>query len=158
MATIQRSALLPYPAAQLFDLVNDIEAYPDYLDGCVGAEILWREDNLLEARLDLARGGLRQSFTTRNRAVAGQRIELELVRGPFADFSGRWLFQDLGDKACKLSLDLEFSFRSQLLSAAAARLIERVTGNLVDALTQRARQLYGTAPRRAGTDEQHGRS
>jgi ribosome-associated toxin RatA of RatAB toxin-antitoxin module len=66
MAHINRSALLPYPAQAMYDLVNDIEAYPKYMEGCVGATILRRDTDVIEARLDLARGAIRYSFSTRN--------------------------------------------------------------------------------------------
>lgn len=143
MTVINRSALLPYRAEQLFDLVNDIEAYPRYLDGCVGAHVLRQEVDLIEARLDLARGGIRQSFSTRNRLVAAREITLELIDGPFESFVGRWDFHTLGDAGCKLSLNLEFSMNSSVLGAAAARLFDRVSNNLVDAICRRADEMYG---------------
>ena len=89
MTTINRSALLPYSAQQLFELVSDVEAYPQYMDGCVGAQLLHRQENTFEARLDLAKGGIRQSFTTRNHLVEGESMRLELVDGPFERFTGR---------------------------------------------------------------------
>lgn len=143
MTIINRSALLPYSARQLFDLVSDVESYPSYMEGCVGARILRREDQLLEARLDLARGGINQSFSTRNRMRAAQEITLELLDGPFEYFSGHWDFRALDDSACKMSLYLEFKFSSKLLGVAASRLFEKVTNNLVDAVGRRATQIYG---------------
>lgn len=143
MTVINRSALLPYRAEQLFDLVNDIEAYPRYLDGCVGAQVLRRDEDVIEARLDLARGGIRQSFSTRNRMVAAREITLELIDGPFDYFVGRWDFHALGDAGCKLSLNLEFTMRSGVLGAAASKLFDRVSNNLVDAICRRAREIYG---------------
>ena len=143
MNRIERSALMPYRAEQIFHLVNDIEAYPDDMEGCVGAEILRREANVVEARLDLARAGVEHSFSTRNRAEAPHWIELELLEGPFDHFSGCWSFQQLGDAACKVSLDLEFRMRSGLLGLAAGKLFEGVTSHLVDALGTRAQQIYG---------------
>lgn len=143
MTVIQRSALLPYSAEQVFALVNDIESYPLFMDGCAGAQILFRDEHMVEARLDLARGGIAQSFATRNRSHAQHTIELELLDGPFETFSGRWQFQRLGDMACKVSLDLDFTLNNGLLGVAAARLFDTVTGNLVDSLARRARQLYG---------------
>ncbi len=143
MNVINRSALLPYRAEQLFDLVNDIEAYPRYLDGCVGAQVLSREADLIEARLDLARGGIRQSFSTRNRMVAAREITLELIDGPFDHFVGRWDFHALGDEGCKLSLNLEFNMNSSVLGAAASKLFDRVSNNLVDAMCRRAEEMYG---------------
>ena len=143
MTVIQRSALLPYSAAQLYTLVNDVEAYPEFLDGCVRARVLRREPRLLEAQLELARAGLAHRFSTRNRLEPDRAIALELIEGPFERFAGRWDFQQLGDSGCKISLHLEFRMNSRLLGAAATRLFDGVTNQLVDAVTRRARQLYG---------------
>lgn len=143
MTIIDRSALLPYSAGQLYDLVNDVEAYPQFMDGCVGAEVLRRDDNEVQARLDLARGGIRQSFTTRNRVVPDEAIILELIDGPFEVFAGRWDFRALDQAACKMSLKLEFTFSSAVLGVAASKLFEKVSNNLVDAVGRRATQLYG---------------
>jgi len=143
MAHINRSALLPYPSQAMFELVNDIEAYPAYMDGCVGAQILKRETDLIEARLDLARGAVRYSFTTRNRLDAPKSIQMELIDGPFTQFEGRWFFQTLGDNACKVILDLQFSLSSRIGSLAARKLFDGVANNLVDALCLRANALYG---------------
>lgn len=143
MTSIKRSALLPYRARQLFELVNDIEAYPRYMDGCVGAEVLLREEGRVEARLDLSKGGVSQSFVTRNRMVDAEHISLELVEGPFEQFDGRWEFTPLGDAACKVSLDLSFRVNNAVFGAAASRLFDSVTNNLVTAVEKRAKELYG---------------
>ncbi len=143
MKRIHRSALLPYAARQIFDLVNDIESYPTYMDGCVGAQVLRREDGIVEARLDLAKGPVSQSFSTRNRTLDERHISLELVDGPFDHFRGCWEFVPLTDSACKVTLDLEFSISNALLGAAASRLFDSVSDNLVGAVEKRARQLYG---------------
>lgn len=143
MPVINRSALLPYTQQQLFDLVNDVEAYPSFMEGCVGAKILRCDEESMEARLDLARGGIAQSFVTRNRLRAPEVIELELREGPFEQFAGCWRFQALGEAACKVSLELDFTIRQALIGAAAGRLFERVTGNLVDAVVRRAATVYG---------------
>lgn len=143
MTQINRTALLPFSARQLFDLVCDIESYPHFMDGCVGAHILHRAEDVLEARLDLAKGGIRQSFSTRNQLVPERAMTLELIDGPFEAFAGRWEFQALGDAGAKLSLNLEFRFNNAVLGAAASRLFDKVTNNLVDAVGERARQVYG---------------
>jgi ribosome-associated toxin RatA of RatAB toxin-antitoxin module len=140
MTSIHRNALLPHTRAEVFQLVNDIEAYPRFMDGCVGAVILSRSDVVVEARLDLARGGIKGSFATRNLLVVPERITMELLEGPFDSFSGCWQFQALGDSACKVSLDMEFGISNRVLGAAAAKLFDSVAGNLVDAVSKRARQ------------------
>ncbi len=143
MTTINRSALLPYAAVQVFDLVNDIESYPHFMEGCVAAQVLRANEDVIEARLELAKAGISQSFSTRNRLHGREAIELELLEGPFEYFRGRWEFAALDDMACKVSLRLEFTVNNRMLGAAATRLFDSVTNNLVDALSRRARQVYG---------------
>jgi len=143
MTIINRSALLPHKSSAMFDMVNDIESYPQYMDGCVGATILRRDTDLIEARLDLAKGGISQSFSTRNHLEGCEAITLELLEGPFEFFEGRWGFQELGEAACKISLELEFKVNSKILGVAATKLFELVTNNLVDALGKRAEVVHG---------------
>jgi len=139
---IDRSALLLYPAHAMFALVNDIESYPRFMDGCVGAEVLSRSEECIEARLHLAKAGIRQSFITRNRLEPG-RIRMELVEGPFESFEGMWGFEALRDDACKVSLHLAFRLNNGLASRAARKLFDTMANTLVDALCRRAREVYG---------------
>lgn len=142
MTTIQRSALVPYAASAMYELVNDVEAYPEYMEGCVGATVLNRTPETMEARLDLSKGGMKYSFTTRNRLLPG-RIELTLVEGPFEQFHGEWQFRELGAGASKLTLDLEFEMSNRLLSFAARKMFDGIANQMVDALVRRAHKLYG---------------
>ena len=143
MTIIQRSALVPYPAEAIYQLVNAIEAYPQFMDGCVGAKILTQDATQMEARLDLAKAGMRYSFVTRNRLFPPDRIELELVEGPFEKFSGQWTFQALQEHASKVSLHLEFEMSSRLLGFAARKVFDGIANQMVDALVKRAHQVYG---------------
>ncbi len=143
MTQINRSALLPHPVKQIYDLVNDVETYPLYLDGCVGAQVISQDESFMEASLDIAKGGIRQSFTTRNTLVDSTHIKMSLVNGPFKRFSGEWLFTPLGDSACKVSLHLEFELTGVAINVAAGKLFSVVGSNLVDAVCKRANELYG---------------
>lgn len=140
---IAKTALLPYPAEQLFDLVNDIESYPQYMEGCVAARVLLAEADRVEARLELSRNGITQAFATRNRLQRPQAIEMALLEGPFRSLTGRWQFDALAPEACKVSLDLRFELDGKLASLAAGKLFEGVALNLVDSLCRRAHALYG---------------
>lgn len=146
MTEISRSALLPYPAAKIFELINDIAAYPQYMDGCVGTELLSEGldehgEKVIEARLDLSKAGFRHSLTTRNRIKPPHSVEMTLVDGPFDDFSGLWSVQVLADSACKVSLVLNFTLSSKVLSAATKLLFNSMADDLVDALVKRAHHL-----------------
>lgn len=143
MTQIHRSALVAYSDRQMFELVNDIEAYPHYMDGCVGAAVLSRSGDEVTARLDLNKLGLRYSFTTRNQLQPPLSMHMTLVEGPFRSLTGEWTFRALDVDACKVSLDLEFEFANRLLAKAAGRWFESVANELVDGLCRRARQVHG---------------
>ena len=139
---VERSALVHYSAAQMFELINDIEAYPQFMDGCIGAKILARGDDWLEARLELSKAGVSQSFITRNQLQPPHSMSMDLVDGPFKYLRGVWRFTPLGEQACKVTFELEFELQNRLLGMAAGKLFEAVSNKQVDALCARAKQVY----------------
>ncbi|KIH85370.1 type II toxin-antitoxin system RatA family toxin [Pseudomonas batumici] len=140
---IQRSALLPYPAQALYDLVNDVARYPEFLPWCSAAQVLESSDVLMRATLTVAKGGLSQHFVTRNTLVPGQSIEMNLDEGPFNQLHGIWVFKPLGAKACKISLDMTFDYAGPIVRATLGPLFNQAANTLVDAFCQRAKQLHG---------------
>jgi len=140
--SVKRSALVTFSAQQMFDLVNDIEAYPQYMDGCTNAVILKRDGDWLEARLELSKAGVTQSFVTRNHLQAPERMTMALVDGPFKRLEGCWQFTPLSVDACKVSFELEFELQNKLLGMAVGKLFESVASKQVDALCERAKQIY----------------
>ena len=140
---IQRSALLPYPAQALFDLVNDVASYPQFLPWCSASEVLEVSETHMRASLAVAKGGLSQRFVTVNTLVPGQMIRLSLAEGPFSQLHGHWEFKALGDTACKISLDLTFDYAGPLVKATLGPLFNQAANTLVDAFCERAKQLYG---------------
>lgn len=143
MMCIQRSALLPVSAQVLYDLVNDVASYPQFLPWCDSSEVLEVSAEQMIARLTIAKGGVNQSFVTRNTLVPGERIEMNLVEGPFSRLNGVWHFKALGEHACKISLDLSFDYAGTLAKATLGPLFNQAANTMVDAFCQRAKQLYG---------------
>lgn len=140
---IQRSALLPYPAQALYDLVNDVASYPQFLPWCSASVVLEASESEMRATLTVAKGGMSQQFTTRNVLTPGASIEMRLVDGPFSQLHGLWEFKALGDKACKISLDLTFDYAGPLVKATLGPLFTQAANTMVDAFCQRAKQLDG---------------
>lgn len=138
MTHIERTALVAFSAEQMFELVNDIALYPQYMEGCQGAAIISRSDTEVVARLDLYKSGIKQSFVTRNQLFPPTLMTMSLVEGPFSQLQGEWRFLPLTDSACKVSLTLDFEFSNRLLAAAAAKMFEGVANKLVDGLVARA--------------------
>ena len=142
MAKIHRSALVEYTAQQMFDLVNDIESYPQFMQGCVSAKVLEQDDKQLVGQLRLKKAGISQEFTTRNTMDYPRSIAMELVEGNFSNFNARWEFEPLSDAACKVTLNMEFEFGGGLVDAALEKLFSSSANNLVDALVERAKLVY----------------
>jgi len=143
MRKVSRSALVPHSASEMFSLVDDIEAYPGFLPWCKSAVIHTRDADSVVASLELQRGGISKSFTTRNSLRKNQSIGLALVGGPFRHLSGGWEFRQLDDSGCKVSLDLEFEFESRVTDIVFGTFFEEVCNSLVDAFTRRAGDVYG---------------
>ena len=143
MATLDRSALLPFSAERMFTLVNDVRRYPEFVPWCVDADVLAETDALIEASLRLKRGGVEYAFTTRNTLIPFTAMRLELVDGPFTTFTGDWTFKALGADACKIGLTLTFQYRGRLATAALGALLSSSADTLVEAFCQRAKALYG---------------
>lgn len=143
MTTITRSALVMYSAEQMFDLVNDVARYPEFLQGCDQSRVIHADSESIEAELTLSKMGLSQSFTTRNQLQRPQRMEMQLVDGPFSHFSGVWQFDALSEEACKVSLHMEFDINNRLAGMALSTLFKQVANNMVDAFVQRAQVVYG---------------
>lgn len=144
MATVSRSALVSYSAQQMFDLINDIEAYPAFMPGCLAAQVLTRDEGAIEARLTLGKKGIQQSFVTRNELLPPEKMIMRLVDGPFSHFEGCWQFQALDDSACKVSLDLAFTFSNPLLGMSVGKWLEESASRQVDSLCERADVVYGS--------------
>ncbi|SKA55351.1 SRPBCC family protein [Enterovibrio nigricans] len=142
MPRITRSALVPFSAEQMFKLVNDVESYPSFLPGCAGSRVLEASDSAMTASVDVAKAGIRKTFTTRNELVSGEAIKMELVDGPFRKLVGGWNFTSLDTDACKIELNLDFEFKNSLVEMAFGKVFNELTLNMVKAFTQRARDVY----------------
>lgn len=124
----------------MFDLVNEVEAYPQRFAWCDGARVIERSDTEMLARLELRMGGLRTAFTTRNRLVRPQRIELQLVEGPFTKLSGLWVFTELAEDASKVALNLNFETAGRLVGGALAIGFQSVADRMVDDFVREAQR------------------
>lgn len=140
---IQRQALVLHSAADMFRLVHDVPAYPEFLSWCVHAEVHEQTDKLQLATLGIALGGVRQRFTTRNHLVADERLQMNLVEGPFRSLRGEWRFEGLGEAGSKVSLTLEFELSRSLVSAAFSTGFAHVADRMVKDFVRRANAVYG---------------
>lgn len=142
MTVINKSAIVPYTPAQMYDLVNDIEQYTKFVPYCVNSQVLERNVDEIHASLTFAGAGIHKSFSTLNRLQPHKMVEMRLVNGPFKSLEGFWSFETMDTKLCRVTLNLEFEFATAMLKVLFGPVFNQVAALLVDAFHKRAEQVY----------------
>lgn len=143
MANVSRSALVAYSAESMFDLINDVQLYPEFIPGCAETKVLQQDNDNMRASILISKAGVKQWFTTQNTLKRGEFIHMNLVDGPFSRLTGGWTIKALGESGCKIELNLDFAFSSKLVEMAFGRVFNAIAANMVVAFTERAKQVYG---------------
>jgi ribosome-associated toxin RatA of RatAB toxin-antitoxin module len=139
--SIQRSALMPYSAQIMFEIVNDVSAYPEFLPWCADTRILSQSNTSMEASILMKKAGVNHWFTTSNRIDKNKQIDMALVDGPFKKLDGNWKFTRFDDEASKIELSLSFEFDHGLGRTLIAPLFTQIANTLVDSFCKRAQNL-----------------
>lgn len=142
MARVEKSVLVGHPPQRMFDLVDRVEDYPDFLPWCGGTKLIRRDDECTVATIHIAYLGIRQSFTTENLKDRPREMRITLQDGPFAELEGDWTFVPLGDDACKVEFRLQYVFSSKVLETILAPVFSHITNTFVDAFVRRADEVY----------------
>ncbi|WP_276894959.1 type II toxin-antitoxin system RatA family toxin [Frischella perrara] len=142
MTHIYHEIMEPYSAQQMFDLVNDINSYPQFVPDCIDTGVLQRDDNLLLAYIEVEKFGFKKRFTTLNRLKEPSKIEITLIDGPFKKLVGAWTFTPILENQSKITFDLTFEFNSKLLDMTFTPIFKDIMKNMVIAFSNRAKQLY----------------
>lgn len=145
MKKIARSAIVAHSAEQLYDLVQDIEAYPRFLPWCREARVVESGPDGTRASLTVGLRALRQSFTTHNVGQPGRAIDMRLVEGPFRSFAAAWRFSPLSPRACSIEFSLQYEFSSRALGRLLEPLFDNIADTMVDAFMRRADEVHGRA-------------
>ncbi len=149
MKHVKKSVLLWYTPHEMYALVIDVAAYPQFLPWCERADVLEQRADGVTARLHLSYLGVRQAFTTRNEHVAEEKVTLALVDGPFSVLDGTWRFVPVpagaggAAKACKVQFELRYSFANGALDALISPVFDRIANTFVDSFVKRAEQVHG---------------
>lgn len=143
MHQVVKTVLVEHTAKQMYDLVDAIETYREFLPWCAGADLLERNGNEITATLHIDYHGLKHNFTTRNTHMPGSQIDMLLVDGPFQHLEGLWRFIPLGDAACKIEFRLSYEFSSSVLEKVIGPVFNKIANTFVDAFIRRADKVYG---------------
>jgi len=152
MPTHAEQRVLPYTQEQLFDLVADVERYPEFLPWCLGARIRERQPNLIVADLLIGFRMVRERFTSRVTLNRPSRIDVAYTDGPFRYLNNHWVFEPAasptgGEGGCRIDFFVDFEFRSRVLQKLIGVLFNEAVRRMVAAFEGRARQLYGSDPK-----------
>lgn len=142
MTNINKSVIVPYTTAQMFALISDIQNYHHYLPWCPSSQVLSTNDNITVGRVDIEYLKVKTHFTTRNINIQNEKIEMQLVDGPFKRLHGNWQFTPLGDKGCKITFTLDYQFSSFIIEKVIGAVFEMVIKNIVDAFVKKAHEVY----------------
>lgn len=146
MHQVNRHAIVRYNAQNMFDLVNDVKVYPDFLKWCNESHVIERNLDNMIAGMTISLAGIKKQFTTKNafsKINGNYQIELSLVNGPFENLTGNWFFTHLTENASKIELHLEFNFKSGFLNSTFKRAFGKITQQLVSDFVKRASHVYG---------------
>jgi ribosome-associated toxin RatA of RatAB toxin-antitoxin module len=143
MTGVSRSALVPFSAGQMFDLVEGVEQYPQFLPWCSGTAVSHRDPLITRATININYRGIKQSFSTENRKQPPEQMSICLVEGPFRALDGEWRFTSLGADACRIDFRLNYEFSSTLLEKLVGPVFGHIAGTMVDAFLKRADSVYG---------------
>lgn len=141
MTTILKSVLVPHAAATMFALVDDVERYPEFLPWCPSTHVMERTAEVTRARIDIGYRGITSQISTVNRKQPPERMDLELVEGPFERFNGCWQFVPLGEAGCRVELSLDYSLSGSAVSTVLKPVLGYVLETLVDRFVARAGAL-----------------
>jgi ribosome-associated toxin RatA of RatAB toxin-antitoxin module len=140
---VSKTAQLPYTAEQMYRLVNDVKAYPEFLPWCEQANVLSETEEQLSASVTMAAGKIKQSFTTQNKMIPGKKITVALVEGPFKHLNGTWEFIDEDINLCSVKVFMEFEFSNRIVRLAFDKVFTHIVETLLHTFEQRAQEVYG---------------
>jgi ribosome-associated toxin RatA of RatAB toxin-antitoxin module len=145
MARVTKSVLVPFSAANMFELVDHVELYPEFLPWCERARILETRPDGKTARIDIDYHGIKAHFTTDNVNRPPESIVITLKSGPFRRLHGEWRFVSLAPDACRVEFELAWEFATDLLERAVGPVFGHIANTFMDAFVRRAGSSYARA-------------
>ncbi len=142
MIVVEKSVLIERSAAQMFDLVDRVEDYPQFLPWCSGAKVIERSAEKTVARVEINYHGVKSHFSTENAKEYPTRMGMRLLDGPFRQLDGFWGFKPLGESACKVEFHLHYEFSNWLLEKAVGPVFNHIANTFIESFVKRAQQVY----------------
>ena len=138
MHNIHKSAIVLHSAQKMFELVDSVENYPQFLPWCGSTQIIERDNNKTIASIEINYKGIRQTFTTENTKKQNQEMIIKLIDGPFKSLSGEWMFKNLDKDSCQIELKLEYEFSNVILEKLISPVFNMIANTFIDEFIKEA--------------------
>ena len=138
MHNIHKSAIVLHPAQKMFQLVDSVENYPQFLPWCGSTQIIERDNDKTIASIEINYKGIRQTFTTENTKKQNQEMIIKLIDGPFKSLSGEWMFKNLDKDSCQIELKLEYEFSNVILEKLISPVFNMIANTFIDEFIKEA--------------------
>ena len=145
MAMVEKSVLIARSAEQMFDLVDNVEAYPQFLPWCSQTRVKFRDEAKTIATLHINFLSVKSHFTTENEKAFPFRMGIKLIDGPFRRLEGLWNFKPLSENACKVEFQISYEFSSRVFEKVIGPVFGQITSTFIDAFVKRADEVYGVS-------------
>ncbi len=143
---VRKSVLIERSSQQMFDLVDRVEDYPQFLPWCSLTRCEFRDDTKTVATLHINYRNVKSHFTTVNNKESPFSMKITLVDGPFRRLDGVWHFKPLAAHACKIEFQLSYEFSSKMFEKVIGPVFSQIANTFVDAFVRRAYDLHGAVP------------
>jgi ribosome-associated toxin RatA of RatAB toxin-antitoxin module len=138
MHNIHKSAIVLHPVQKMFQLVDSVENYPQFLPWCGSTQIIERDKDKTIASIEINYKGVRQTFTTKNTKKQNQEMMIKLIDGPFKSLSGQWMFKNLDKDSCQIELKLEYEFSNIILEKLISPVFNMIANTFIDEFIKEA--------------------
>jgi ribosome-associated toxin RatA of RatAB toxin-antitoxin module len=135
---IKKSAFVFHPQKEIFNLVDKVEDYPNYLPWCDSTSIIQRNDKSTTASIGINYKGIKHAFSTKNEKNKYKRMDIKLINGPFKYLSGAWTFKKIDNKSCHIELELEYKFSNIILEKMISPVFNIIANTFIDEFIKEA--------------------
>ena len=122
----------------IFNLINDIKSYPNYLPWCTKSEVEEESADIIIGRIFISKSFISWNFSTKNIIKKNESISLELVDGPFESLTGKWLFSSINQFNTRVSLDIDYKFKSSIIELSIEPIFSSIMNSILKSFVQEA--------------------
>ena len=122
----------------IFNLINDIKSYPNYLPWCTKSEVTGESTDIIIGKIFISKSFINWNFSTKNTIKKNESISLELVDGPFESLTGKWLFSPINQFNTRVSLDIDYEFKSSIIELSIEPIFSSIMNSILKSFVQEA--------------------